>query len=347
MADPWDVSEPEALPPPDRSPGGGPLARLPMVPSVGTSLRLAFLLTILAVLAASSPALRNASSAARFVETSGEALDAHKGLLALRLAYPDKITDLRLDFETGEWVIEAGGKVFCWADGRVLPLEERDKAASYRPFIAYLYPWDLIDPASLDDETVERLKRMPDELKNAPPTHPAFYTVLYGGRTEKALWARQRKTRFLGKALNVHEMIVSPLKEVETDILAAAERSERVKNFLKEIHYAGAYNFRRIRGQQELSRHSYGVAVDILPKGRAARKTYWLWILEEDPEWPRYPLAKRWMPPDEVVRIFEEHGFVWGGKWLDYDTMHFEYRPEMLRLREMYLPPHLIHARMD
>ena len=32
----------------------------------------------------------------------------------------------------------------------------------------------------------------------------------------------------------------------------------------------------------------------------------------------------------EVVEIFEKYGFIWGGKWYHYDTMHFEYRPELL-----------------
>jgi hypothetical protein len=34
--------------------------------------------------------------------------------------------------------------------------------------------------------------------------------------------------------------------------------------------------------------------------------------------------------PLELVAIFEKHGFIWGGKWYHYDTMHFEYRPELL-----------------
>jgi D-alanyl-D-alanine carboxypeptidase-like protein len=34
--------------------------------------------------------------------------------------------------------------------------------------------------------------------------------------------------------------------------------------------------------------------------------------------------------PWEIIRIFESHGFIWGGKWYHYDTMHFEYRPELL-----------------
>ncbi len=32
----------------------------------------------------------------------------------------------------------------------------------------------------------------------------------------------------------------------------------------------------------------------------------------------------------EIVRIFEKHGFIWGGRWYHYDTMHFEYRPELV-----------------
>jgi peptidoglycan LD-endopeptidase CwlK len=34
--------------------------------------------------------------------------------------------------------------------------------------------------------------------------------------------------------------------------------------------------------------------------------------------------------PIEIVKIFEANGFIWGGKWWHYDTMHFEYRPELL-----------------
>ena len=34
--------------------------------------------------------------------------------------------------------------------------------------------------------------------------------------------------------------------------------------------------------------------------------------------------------PEEIVNIFERHGFIWGGRWYHYDTMHFEFRPEFL-----------------
>ena len=35
--------------------------------------------------------------------------------------------------------------------------------------------------------------------------------------------------------------------------------------------------------------------------------------------------------PIEIIEIFERHGFIWGGRWYHYDTMHFEYRPELIR----------------
>ena len=37
--------------------------------------------------------------------------------------------------------------------------------------------------------------------------------------------------------------------------------------------------------------------------------------------------------PTEIVAVFERHGFIWGGRWAHYDTMHFEYRPELLGQR--------------
>ena len=35
--------------------------------------------------------------------------------------------------------------------------------------------------------------------------------------------------------------------------------------------------------------------------------------------------------PLEIVAVFEKHGFIWGGRWYHFDTMHFEYIASMLR----------------
>ncbi len=81
----------------------------------------------------------------------------------------------------------------------------------------------------------------------------------------------------------------------------------------------GTYICRSIAGTSQLSAHGYGIAIDIATK--AAH--YWRWSTAGT-------AAYQSKIPIEIVRIFENHGFIWGGKWWHYDTMHFEYRPELL-----------------
>lgn len=32
----------------------------------------------------------------------------------------------------------------------------------------------------------------------------------------------------------------------------------------------------------------------------------------------------------KIVEVFEKHGFIWVGSWYHFDTIHFEYRPELI-----------------
>ena len=42
--------------------------------------------------------------------------------------------------------------------------------------------------------------------------------------------------------------------------------------------------------------------------------------------------------PGAIGEIFERHGFIWGAKWYHFDTMHFEYRPELIALAKQGWP---------
>jgi D-alanyl-D-alanine carboxypeptidase len=84
----------------------------------------------------------------------------------------------------------------------------------------------------------------------------------------------------------------------------------------------GTYNCRSIAGTNRPSTHGFGIAIDIA----GAHSHYWLWSKLGTGD--RIPYRNE--IPWEVVRAFERQGFIWGGKWYHYDTMHFEYRPEML-----------------
>ncbi|MBX7154498.1 MAG: M15 family metallopeptidase [Bacteriodetes bacterium] len=83
----------------------------------------------------------------------------------------------------------------------------------------------------------------------------------------------------------------------------------------------GTYNWRNIAGTNRRSTHSYGIAIDI----NVGQSHYWRNSTADKKG--VYPYKNK--IPMEIVNIFEKHGFIWGGKWYHYDTMHFEYRPEL------------------
>jgi len=95
---------------------------------------------------------------------------------------------------------------------------------------------------------------------------------------------------------------------------------DRFNNYLTPMQ--GTYNCRVIAGTDRLSAHGLGIAIDIASK----HSNYWRWTKPDKTGHITYRNAIPW----EIVRIFEKHGFIWGGKWYHYDTMHFEYRPELL-----------------
>ena len=78
----------------------------------------------------------------------------------------------------------------------------------------------------------------------------------------------------------------------------------------------GTYSCRAVADTGQTSMHSWGAAIDI----NATYAEYWLWSRA----------ASANTLPAEIIDIFERHGFIWGGKWFHYDTMHFEYRPELV-----------------
>lgn len=84
----------------------------------------------------------------------------------------------------------------------------------------------------------------------------------------------------------------------------------------------GGFACRTIAGTNRLSAHAYGIAIDIAVKP----SDYWRWSRADR----NAPPAYRNRIPGAIVEIFEAHGFIWGGKWRHFDTMHFEYRPELL-----------------
>ena len=106
------------------------------------------------------------------------------------------------------------------------------------------------------------------------------------------------------------------LRRVSQDLDRLLQKHPGYRKYLVPV--GGTFKWRTIAGTKRLSVHSFGAAIDINVKHSA----YW--------RWNKGPYRYRNEIPLPIVRIFEKHGFIWGGKWYHYDTMHFEYRPELL-----------------
>ena len=107
--------------------------------------------------------------------------------------------------------------------------------------------------------------------------------------------------------------------------LAAVNRELQQHPELKKyLVSSGTFNWRYIRGTKRLSSHAFATAIDI---GVAKYADYWKnsGLSEASTQ-----LVYRNRMPLELAKIFEKHGFIWGGYWYHYDTMHFEYHPEII-----------------
>lgn len=104
-------------------------------------------------------------------------------------------------------------------------------------------------------------------------------------------------------------------------VSAALDKHREWKKYLTSV--GGTFNWRKISGTSRLSAHSFGMTIDI----NVAHSNYWQWDCSCTDE--SKSLMYKNSIPIELVEIFEKYGFIWGGKWVHYDTMHFEFRPEL------------------
>ena len=260
-------------------------------------------------------------------------------------AYPDLTFTRHFDTDLSEWVInvkipdtpgekEGPGKTydFYWANGSMLPKEELVNKDQYWTLL-YGYQKELADPANFTEEQRERIKEFgsAESRKNGAGTPMFFFDAIYDSKTRGSLEKHIVRISFLGNRTNVHERMKEPLRRVEEKIFALAKNDGEVQAFLDNLKSNDAYQWRIIDGTTRKSFHSLGIAIDILPKSQGGKQIFWSWAKDKYPNsWMLVPLKNRWMPPAKVIKIFEEEGFIWGGKWTIYDNMHFEYHPELI-----------------
>lgn len=267
------------------------------------------------------------------VSSGGARLPGEFEVRAMAEAYPDRIEEIAV--REGEWALRMDGVWYYWAGGRLLPAEQRafaDEFSGVRFYGSYRF-----GPAVERDISPQLEARLMDGPnrgeRDARGRFNGFLDKLYQVSSRSEAEGIMERVEFFGHATRVHPLLVRPLERVEARVREIAEGDEEVRRFLADLREIHGYNWRNIAGTNRRSYHSYGIAVDLLPVSYRGQWAYWLWAAQSGNErWWRVPLSQRWQVPQPVIDAFEEEGFVWGGKWLFFDNMHFEYRPEALIL---------------
>jgi len=116
-------------------------------------------------------------------------------------------------------------------------------------------------------------------------------------------------TKVTVKRIRCHKLISDRLGLVFAELLEVYGL-EKIQELGIDL-FGGCFNFRKMRGGTEWSKHSWGIAIDLDP----ARNT-----LKETSKTARFARPEY----KQMIDIFYKHGFVSLGREKNYDWMHFE-----------------------
>jgi len=215
-------------------------------------------------------------------------------------AYPEALAGI-----DGGWLVWRDGTRMAISDGE--PNKTDDEAlrhASIADQLRLVYPVGApIGPAPSDD---------PGRFRDK-----AFFDKMYGNCHAGEVTPKLVHIAWLPKSLG-RTVTITSVNGVDRALAAVSRELDGLPDEDKAELFpiGGTYACRGVADAGQVSMHAYGAAIDINTK----YSDYWLWRRGAD---------YRNRISNEVVAAFERHGFIWGGRWAHYDTMHFEYRPEL------------------
>lgn len=244
----------------------------------------------------------NSHSSGKIPSQEKSAKEIPDGLQKLVKAYPD-------------FLDSADANNLYWKDKTVMQYDDGIQNKTHD---------EKLDSPDLEDMMSQKYEE--GNNWNSPPAenfepgrirYEPFFKKMYGsssGKVQKNLMTIIWIPGICGTSVQVNSVngASDKLKAVSDEL---AELSPEFHKYIKVT--AGTFNWRFIAGTKRLSTHAFGTAIDINTK----YSNYWQW--DGSMTWKN-------QIPMEIVEIFEKHGFIWGGKWYHYDTMHFEFRPELL-----------------
>lgn len=221
------------------------------------------------------------------------------GAEALMKAYPDFIKG----YENDSLLLSDGTRML-YDDGREKTFEEK---------------LDDADPQDMFAFTYDRSAKQPEYLQDAGRSRcEPLFKIMYGN-SEAAVRQKLIWVEWFGE-----QVLFTPVNGAADSLRAVAKELAGHPELRSYLKSSGTFVWRKVRGANRQSAHSYGMTIDI----GVSKSDYWLWKNPGKKETDKIVYSNSM--PMELVEVFERHGFIWGGRWYHYDTMHFEFRPEIL-----------------
>lgn len=242
--------------------------------------------------------------------------DELKQLKQLKKAYPDFIKSV-------------GSDSFVWINGERMSLQDKQfRATSDSP--------SLLEQLNQPKYPINKQVSCKTYIPKTDPgrtRNEAFFEKMYGKR-ESAVKHNLDTIYWMPKYFgHRYPLKVTRINGVNIKLKHISHQLELlVKKHPEYLKYlnnpGGTFYWRYIKNSHRLSAHSFGIAIDI----NTSYSNYWIWDtgIKENKINQADVLPYKNRIPCKIVSIFEKNGFIWGGKWQHYDTMHFEYRPELL-----------------
>ena len=222
------------------------------------------------------------------------------GVNILLSSYPEQIKE----YHNGFLIMRDGTKIL-YDDGKE------------KNFVQKL---DEADPQDMFTMKYNRHAPHPDYLEDAGRSRcEQLFKKMYGSS------AAEVRRNLVNVSWFGHNVLFTNINHAADSLRAVAKELTRYPELKKYLTSSGTFLWRSVRGAKRMSAHSYGIAFDIGVK----YSDYWLWKHPGKGELAKISYANK--IPLKIVEIFEKHGFIWGGRWYHYDTMHFEFRPEILK----------------
>ena len=253
------------------------------------------------------------SAALALLLLAGRPGAADPALDALVAAYPDHLAGY-------------DEKHLVWKDGTRMAISDGRTGKSFDELLAspdikdqFAIPYPLggeLKPPSVNED--------PGRIRNEP-----FFLKMYGDCRKGEVSKRLTPVAWM-PGRNGGSVPATTVNSVNARLVEVVKELERLPPQMTPylVPSAGTYNCRPIANTGRLSAHAFGIAIDVNDK----RADYWQW------SGGKGAIAWKNRVPAAIGEIFERHGFIWGAKWYHFDSMHFEYRPEIIALAKQGWP---------